>query len=102
MAKPIDEIAAAIQTAVSNALKENAPLFKDTVNVTGGGGGGGPTGGSGDVVGIVTGILGLSIGAALASEPVVGALSELESNAGSEGLSFTLGYFIASTLLGFA
>jgi hypothetical protein len=102
MTRPIDDIATAIQTAISNALKENKDLFTSTVNVTDTGAGGGTGGGSGDIVGIITELVGLGIGAGLASEVVIAALGELEGNAGSEGLSFTIGYFLASTLLGFA
>lgn len=93
MTTPIEDIASAIQTALSNALKENAPLFTDniTVNDTGTGTGGG---GGIDPISLVLG-LGLL---ALLGAPEVAAIVESLKQAGDSvdgsAKSFGSGYFL--------
>lgn len=102
MAAPIDDIAAAIQTALSNALKENANLF--TGGGTGSGGGGGTgTGTPGlDPISLVTGLGFLAL---LGAPEVLGIVEALKTGAGDAGdsaASFGSGYLLGNAAFQFA
>ena len=102
MARPIDDIAKAIQEALSQALKDNADLFNKPVNVTESGGDTGGGGGTGDIVGLILGLAALDALGGVEWAPLIGALKGAQDGGGKEGVSFTVGWFLASTLLQFA
>ena len=91
---PIDDIAAAIQQAISNALQENASIFSENVNVTGGGGSGSGGGGGIDPITLVTGLGFLALLGAPEIAAIVESLKLGAGEAGDSAASFGSGYFL--------
>lgn len=102
MASPAEQLAKILRDAISGALQDNKDLFDKTINVTGSGGGQQSGGGSGDLVGLILGLAALGLAGDIAAMPIASALDAAQSAGGSDGLSFSVGYFVASTLLQFA
>lgn len=102
MATPAEQLAQILQQAISNALQENKDLFTQSINITDTGSGGGGGGGGADLLGTVLGLVGLGLLATAEFEPLFTALTAAEDAAGAQGTSFTVGWFLASTLLQFA
>lgn len=102
MATPAEQIAQILRDAISGALQDNKDIFTQSINITDKGGGGGGSGGSGDIVGLILALAGLGLIGAAEFEPLIAALKAAQSDAGAEGVSFTVGWFLASTLLQFA
>lgn len=102
MPTPAEQFAAILREAISGAIQDNKALFDQTINVNNPAGGGGQGGGSGDIVGAIIGLAGLSALQELEGTAVKTALDTVQSSGGAEGLSFSAGYFVASALLQFA
>lgn len=102
MASPAQQWADILQQAISNAIQENKDVFTETVNVQGGGTSAPGGGGTGDFIGTILGLAGLGLLAGPAVDVVIEALDAVQSAGGSNGISFSVGYFLASTGLSFA
>ena len=102
MASPAEQLAQILRDAISGALRDNKDLIKETVNVTASGGGNSGGGGSGDIVSIILSLAAIGALTDIEFLPLVEALKNTQQGGGSDGVSFTVGWFLASTLLQFA
>lgn len=102
MATPAEQLAQILRDAISGALQDNKDLFTQSINITDTGGGSSGGGGATDIVGLILGLAGLGLLTTVEFEPIIAALKAAEGEAGSQGASFTIGWFLASTLMQFA
>ena len=99
MASPAQQLADILTQALNQWVKDNPGLFTaPQVNVTGGGQSG-PSGGSGDLVGMILGLAALGVALNPEAFGIIGALESVQNAGGSEGLSLASGWFVGETLL---
>lgn len=103
MAKsPAEQLAGILTDALNQWVKDNPDMFKPpTVNVTESGGGSGG-GGATDLVGIILGMIGLSLLGNPELIPVVEGLKQVENAGGENGTWFGSGWFIGEQMVSFA
>lgn len=99
---PAQKLAAILTDALNQWVKDNPDMFKPpTVNVESGGGSGGG-GNATDLVGIVLGMIGLSLLGNPELVPVVEGLKQIENAGGESGTWFGSGWFIGEQMVSFA
>lgn len=99
---PAQQLAGILTDALNQWVKDNPDMFKPpTVNVQGGGSSGG--GGSAtDLIGIILGLIGLSLLDNPELVPLVEGLKQVESAGGESGTWFGSGWFIGEQMVSFA
>jgi hypothetical protein len=99
MASPLDQLAAAIQEAITNALQAWNPNPDTVTGGSGGSSGGGGGGTSEDIVGLALGLVGIGLALNPEIDVVIEGLKGASEGLGGTGEQLAIAYFLAQVLL---